>query len=524
MVVLPELNDDQRLYLKTIFDYFHKEGKWPTYLEVENTILQTHPEKRSEFDLAEMGKSLPDNFATGFSFNHQYGQEAAFIAPVLSYFPEAKEEMDDFIRAVRFCVEKVNTSVEELPEITNEDLSSQLHMQPLAIRKMGLLLQYEPDIFNGSGSNDDSWRLTLKRGKYGVRRFEGVETFEQYLEKRSALTRYFSGNVVVQPTQSEPSNDVSYVTTNFLEILKDIGYSFYEGPLSEIKEKMPSAKDLARLIASFANADGGIIIVGLREDFTIVGVPEDTPVQNIIDETSGFLTPRPFMKYRFVEVGKKRIFIITVQKNQGPILSGDNRYYIRKGNASVSMEENLIAGLATAVPSIKPNILTSLGVKEPSPEAAEGTNKFTKLVHEKLEETKNISKLYEILVEPIKRSRDETVQQLNDCRWQKRLTFIVSLVSLAIAMLLIFIGVILIFTNHQQVGAISTIAGFLPGIVSALAFTFNKQANDNNDKFYKQMVTLERYYATVQCIPLISDEVMMNDTLRDFIKNNSQGI
>jgi len=34
--------------------------------------------------------------------------------------------------------------------------------------------------------------------------------------------------------------------------------------------------EMARLIASFANADGGIIIVGLREDFTIVGVPEDT--------------------------------------------------------------------------------------------------------------------------------------------------------------------------------------------------------------------------------------------------------
>lgn len=193
-------------------------------------------------------------------------------------------------------------------------------------------------------------------------------------------------------------------------------------------------------------------------------------------------------------------------------------------NANVLMEEDLIAGLATAVPSIKPNILTSLGVKEPSPEAVEDLNNFTKLVHEKLEETKNISKLYEILVEPIKRSRDETIRQLNDCRWQKRLAFVVSLVSLTIAMLLIFIGVILIFTNHQQVGVISTIAGFLPGCISGLAFTFNKQANDNNDKFYQQMVTLEKYYAAVQCIPLISDEVMMNETLRDFIKNNSQGI
>src|SRR2546423_7295314 len=96
MVELPKLDEDQRLFLKTIFDYFHKEGKWPTYLWVENTILQTHPEKQSEFDLAEISKSLPDNFASGFGFNHQYGQEAAFIAPVLSYFSEANEEMADF--------------------------------------------------------------------------------------------------------------------------------------------------------------------------------------------------------------------------------------------------------------------------------------------------------------------------------------------------------------------------------------------------------------------------------------------
>jgi len=40
MVELPDLNEEQQLYLKTIFDYFHDEGKWPTYLWVENTILQ----------------------------------------------------------------------------------------------------------------------------------------------------------------------------------------------------------------------------------------------------------------------------------------------------------------------------------------------------------------------------------------------------------------------------------------------------------------------------------------------------
>ncbi len=50
MVELPELNDDQRLFLKTIFDNLHKEGEWPTYLWVENTIRRTYPERWSHFD------------------------------------------------------------------------------------------------------------------------------------------------------------------------------------------------------------------------------------------------------------------------------------------------------------------------------------------------------------------------------------------------------------------------------------------------------------------------------------------
>ncbi len=209
MVELPELNEDQRVFLFTIFNYFHSEGKWPTFLWVENTIRKTHPEIWPDFDMVAVCKSLPDNFATGFSFNHQYEQEAVFIAPVLSYFPDAKEEIDDFIRVLGFCVERINTSDEARPAISSEDLSSQLHMQPLAIRKMGLLLQSEVDIADGSGYSENGWHINLKRGKDGVRRFEGVESFQQYLERRTALTHYFSGKVAVQPVQNEQMNDIS---------------------------------------------------------------------------------------------------------------------------------------------------------------------------------------------------------------------------------------------------------------------------------------------------------------------------
>lgn len=210
MVELPELNEDQRIFLLTIFNYFHEEGKWPTFLMVENTIRKTYPERWPNFDLAEICKSLPANFAAGFSFNHQYAQEAAFITPVLYYFPEAKEEMADFIRVLGFCVQKINTSDEERPAISSHDLSSRLDMQPLAIRKMGLLFISESDITDGSTYSIEEWTINLQRGKNGVRRFEGVETFEQYLEKRTPIRpplNYPSmGGYALQVPPSEPAN------------------------------------------------------------------------------------------------------------------------------------------------------------------------------------------------------------------------------------------------------------------------------------------------------------------------------
>src|SRR5207248_3777426 len=64
---------------------------------------------------------------------------------------------------------------------------------------------------NGSSSNASEgwWRIALLRGKHGVRRFIGVETFEQYLEKRSPLTRMFSGKVPVQSGQNEELHNIT---------------------------------------------------------------------------------------------------------------------------------------------------------------------------------------------------------------------------------------------------------------------------------------------------------------------------
>src|SRR5438067_93241 len=63
--------------------------------------------------------------------------------------------------------------------------------------------------------------------------------------------------------------------------------------------------------------------------------------------------------------GGKSFFTIYVEKHPTPVLL-DSRYYIRKGNITSSAEEDLIDALSASVPSIKPNILSSLQEEEPT--------------------------------------------------------------------------------------------------------------------------------------------------------------
>jgi len=42
-MALSELNDDQQLYLQTVFDYFRGHAKWPTHRYLEQWFFQYHP-------------------------------------------------------------------------------------------------------------------------------------------------------------------------------------------------------------------------------------------------------------------------------------------------------------------------------------------------------------------------------------------------------------------------------------------------------------------------------------------------
>lgn len=295
-----------------------------------------------------------------------------------------------------------------------------------------------------------------------------------------------------------------------------------EGQRIEYKLTLTRPEILARVIASFANTEGGRIIIGVDDQLNIVGLTdeESAKVPRLIKRALQLLQTQPPLNYHVEEIDGKSLVVVEVQNNQAPIMTEDQRFYIRKGALNILMEEDFIERLVTAVPGLKSNVLKSFTLKDEDTVRSENMNRFTTIVHEKFEETTDISKIYAILLEPIRRTRDETTTQLNECRWQKRITFFVALIFLIIAIVLVATGILFIYFGHLQGGVVSTASSILSAIVSGLAFTFHKQANDRNDTFYRELVTLERSYVTIECIPLITDIQMRNETLRDLIKND----
>ena len=180
-MALPTLNDDQHLYLQTIFDYFHEHGKWPTYRYVDRKLTQI----RRDLDIEKIAKRLPGGFASTSSYNLRLDDEAILSISAIYLCVGSGEELADFIKVLHFCVEKYFSVEEDTVQISSDDLRQYLDMSELSVCKVGLLIKnaYDYYIYTQFGykdNEDNSWVLTLSRN---IREFDGVTSIEQYLER-----------------------------------------------------------------------------------------------------------------------------------------------------------------------------------------------------------------------------------------------------------------------------------------------------------------------------------------------------
>lgn len=105
----------------------------------------------------------------------------------------------------------------------------------------------------------------------------------------------------------------------------------------EYKAVLPPSGSIAKIISSFANTNGGYIILGVAESngrVEVVGLSEDFNVGGIVDKAIKMLSPKPDVIHEYIIHQGKRLYIIKVEKVDVP-LAVDGKLYVRKGDRSI---------------------------------------------------------------------------------------------------------------------------------------------------------------------------------------------
>jgi len=103
----------------------------------------------------------------------------------------------------------------------------------------------------------------------------------------------------------------------------------------EYKAVLPPSRNVAQLICSFANTDGGYIILGVSESkggaIEVNGLSEDFHANSITHKALDLLTPQPLIHYQYVVYSGKKLYAIKVEKSN-TVVSMDGNIYLRVGD------------------------------------------------------------------------------------------------------------------------------------------------------------------------------------------------
>lgn len=119
---------------------------------------------------------------------------------------------------------------------------------------------------------------------------------------------------------------------NEFDLLELIGKG--EGHHLEFKLEEENNRDFAKAIVSFANTDGGKILIGVDDNKTIVGVTDpDLLMQRIGNIAYNNCEPPITIIQETLEIEDKIIIIVNIPKgDQRPYRTNDGKYYVRSSN------------------------------------------------------------------------------------------------------------------------------------------------------------------------------------------------
>ncbi len=108
----------------------------------------------------------------------------------------------------------------------------------------------------------------------------------------------------------------------------------------EFKQSFHSVQEIARVIAAFANTQGGLLILGVKSDGTIEGIKENLDlVQQKISQANFIIHPAPLTNVGIHTLNHKKIILITIHKADSSVFhSVEGVIYVRLGSTVQKLE------------------------------------------------------------------------------------------------------------------------------------------------------------------------------------------
>lgn len=145
----------------------------------------------------------------------------------------------------------------------------------------------------------------------------------------------------------------------------------------ELKTSVRDPRLLAKLIGSFANAQGGKIVIGVKEPPEVVGADEEL-TRRVYEAARHRVTPEPKTELSFVELGGKQVAVIDVERSTEIVLS-EGSAFVRSGTVTQPMAWTQMRQHLPSQPSV--SMIESLTM------AIERQSKLIEEMHEQIRAT-----------------------------------------------------------------------------------------------------------------------------------------
>jgi hypothetical protein len=150
-------------------------------------------------DAKAVSTSLPNGFANGFQFDNNLSDQAVLSLEAIRMCDGSEGDLADFLTAVQYFVERYKQAGVDFLRVTHTDLKDHLHLTDSAVARAGYLILGESILcssFAGPAKSENkTWECTLVRE---VRRFDGVASIEDYLERRNKERKIAHQQVISQ--------------------------------------------------------------------------------------------------------------------------------------------------------------------------------------------------------------------------------------------------------------------------------------------------------------------------------------